>query len=101
MAAGGVEQDAGADDVGVDEILRGIDAAIDVRFGGEIDHGEELLLVQEGVHLVGVRDVGLEKLVALAVFLDHAVEIGEISGVGEGIDIGDRTPACNVAECNE
>ena len=89
MAAGGVEQHARADDVGVDEILRGIDAPVDVRFGREIDDGVELLLVQEGVHLVGIGDVGLEKFVALAVLLDDAVEIGEIPGVGEGVDICD------------
>ena len=60
-----------------------------MRFGREIDDGVKLLR-HEGVHLVGVGDVGLEKFVALAVFLDDAVEVGEIAGVGEGIDIRDR-----------
>ena len=78
-----------------------IDAAIDMRFGGEIDHGKKLVLGHERVHLVGIGDIGFEKFVALAMFLDHAVEIGEVAGVGQDIDIGDRTPACNVAECSE
>ena len=89
MATGGVEQDTCADDVGVNEILRGIDAPIDVRFGGEIDDGVELFLVQQGVHLVPVGDVGLEKFVTFAMLLDDAVEIGQISGVGEGVNICD------------
>ena len=101
VAPGGIEQHARPDHVGVDEILRRIDAAIDMRFGREIDDGVELLLGHERVHLVGIGDVGLEKFVALAMFLDHAVEIGEISRVGQDIDIGDCTPACNVPECNE
>ncbi len=79
MPAGGVEQHARADDVGVDEILRGIDAPIDVRFGGKIDDGVALFLVQKGVHLVGIGDIGLEKFVAFAVLFDDAVEIGQIS----------------------
>ena len=91
MAASGVEEHARADDVGVDEILRGIDAPVDVRFRREIDDREELLLVEQGVHLVCVRDIGLEKLVALAVFLHHAVEIREVSGVGEGVNIRHRS----------
>ena len=89
MPAGAAKQHARADDVGVDEILRGIDAPIDVRFGREIDNGVELFLVQEGVHLVGIGDIRLEKFVAVAMFLDDAVEIGPISGVGEGINICD------------
>ena len=82
-----IEQHARADHVGVNEILRRIDAAIDVRFGGEIDHGIKLVLGHERVHLVGVGDIGFEKFVALAMFLDHAIEIGEIAGVGQDIDI--------------
>ena len=37
--------------------------------------------------VVAVRDIGFEKFVALAMFLRDAVQIGEISGVGEHIDI--------------
>ena len=39
---------------------------------------------------IGVGDVSLEKLVTRAVFLHHALEIGEITGVSEGINIRDR-----------
>ena len=59
-----------------------------MRFGGEIDHGIKLVLGHERVHLVGIGDVGFEKFVALAMFLDHAIEIGRITGVSEHIDVG-------------
>ncbi len=74
----------------MNEVLGRIDASIDVRLGGEIDDGEELMLEHEGVHRVGVGDIGFEKFVAFAMFLDHAVKIGEVAGVGQGVDICDR-----------
>ncbi len=90
MAAGGVEEDAGADDVGVDEILGGIDAAIHVGFGGEIDDGEEVMLGHQLVHEVGVGDIGVEELVALAVLGGQAGDVGDVAGVGEGVDVRDE-----------
>ena len=88
VATGAIEQHAGADDVGVNEVQRRIDAAIDVRFGGEIDDRVKLMLGHERVHLIGVGDIGFEKLVTLAMFLDYAVEIGEITRVSEDVDVG-------------
>ena len=79
MAARAIEQHARADDIGVNEILRVVDAAVDVRFGGEIDDRVKLMLGHERVHLIGVCDIGFEKFVALAMFLDHAIQIGEDS----------------------
>ena len=76
--------------IGVNEIERRIDAAIDVRFRGKINHGIKLMFSHKRVHLVGIGDVGFEKLVALAMFLDHAIEIGEIAGVREHIDVAHR-----------
>ena len=35
--AGGLEQDEGAEDVGLDELAGGLDRAVDVRLGGEVD----------------------------------------------------------------
>ena len=42
----------------------------------------------QSVHLIGVSDIGFEKFVMLAMFFDHAVEIGEIARVSEHIDVG-------------
>ncbi len=90
MFSRGIEQHAGADNVAVNEILRRIDAAIDVRLGREIDDGKKLVLKHECVHRVGIGDVGFEKFVALAMFLDHAIEISQIAGVSEHIDVGHK-----------
>ena len=87
MTPGAIEQHAGADDIGVNEIERRIDAAIDMRFSREVDYGIELMLGHQRVHLVGISDVGFEKFVALAMFLDHAVEVGQIAGVREHINV--------------
>ena len=59
-----------------------------MRFSGKIHHRKKLVLGHERVHRVGVGDIGFEKLVAFAMFLDHASEIGEVSGVSEHVDIG-------------
>ena len=59
-----------------------------MRLSGEINHSVKLMLSHERVHLIGVRDVGFEKLVALAMFFDHAVEIGEIARVSEHVNVG-------------
>ena len=72
----------------MDEVQRGIDAAIDVRFGGEIDHRIELVLGHQCVHQIRVGNIGFEKFVMLAMFFDHAVKIGEITRVSEHVDVG-------------
>ncbi len=59
-----------------------------MRFGSEIDDRVKLVLGHECVHFIGVGDIGFEKLVALAMFLDHAIEIGEIARISEHIDVG-------------
>ena len=87
MAPRAIEQHAGANDVCVNEVLRRIYAAVDMRFGGEVDDGVKLVLGHERVHLVWVGDVGFEKLVAFAMFLDHAIEVGEVTGVSEHVHV--------------
>jgi len=72
----------------VNEIERIVDAAVHVRFSREIDDRIELMLGHEHVHLIGVRDIGFEKLVAFAMFFDHAIQIGEVARVSEDIDVG-------------
>jgi hypothetical protein len=88
VAPRAIKQHTRADDICVDEIERRIDAAVDMRFGSEIHDRVKLMLGHEGVHLVGVGDIGFEKLVAFGMFLDHAIEIGEIACVSKHIDVG-------------
>ena len=85
-----IEQHARPDHIGMNEILRRINAAIDMRFGGEIDDRVKRMLRHERIHLVGICNIGFEKFVTLAMFLRDAVQIGEIPGVGEDIDVADR-----------
>src|SRR5438270_733058 len=89
MFAREIQKHARADDIGVDKIFRRINASIDMRFGGEIYDRETLMLEHERVDRVGIGNVGFEKFVALAMFFDHAFEIGEITGISEGVDICD------------
>ena len=89
MAARTVKQHARPDHIRVDEILRRIDAAIDVRLRGEIDDGVKLVLRHERVHLIGICNIGFEKFVTLAMFFDHAFKIGDVTGISEHIDISD------------
>lgn len=88
MPPGTIKQDAGPNDIGVNEIERIVDAPIHMRFSRKIDHSIKLMLRHQGIHLIGVRDIGFEKLVAFAMFLDHAIQIGEIARVSEHIDVG-------------
>src|SRR5207249_10691696 len=72
----------------MNEVERIVDAAIHVRFCREIDDRVKPVLGHQGGHLVGISDIGFEKFVAFAMFLDHAIKIGEIACVGEHIHVG-------------
>ena len=41
------------------------------------------------VHRVGIRDIGFEKFVTLAMFFDHTIKIDDVTGISEHIDISD------------
>ena len=90
MSPGAIEQHARANDIGVDEILRRINAAIDVRLGGEVHNRIKGVLAHERIHLVGIGNIGLEKLVTFAVLLRHSVEVGEVAGVSQDIHVADQ-----------
>ena len=47
------------------------------------------MLGHQRVHRVGIRDIGFEKFVTLAMFFDHAFKIGDVTGIREDIDISD------------
>ena len=89
MAAGAVEHHTGADHVSMNEVQRRINAAIDMGLSREINHSVELVLRHERVHLIGIGNVGLEKFVTIAMCFGYALEVGEVAGVGQNIDIGD------------
>ena len=63
--AGGLEQDEGAEDVGLDELAGGLDRAVDVGLGGEVD--DRVAAVERRRDRVAVGDVGDDQLEALVV----------------------------------
>lgn len=89
MPARAIKENTRPDYIGVNEIRRIIDAAIDMRFGREIYDGIERMFRHELVHLIGIGDISLEKLVAVAMLRRHTLKIGEIAGVGQNVDITD------------
>ena len=85
VEAGAVEEAEGADDVGLDERLGGIDGAVDVGLGGEIDDGVDLVLGEEAGDEGGVTNVAMGENVARV-----GREVGEVGGVarvGEGVEV--------------
>jgi hypothetical protein len=72
----------------VNEVQRIVDAPVHMRFCREIEHCVKPVLGHQSVHLIGVSDIGFEKFVTLAMFFDHAIEIGEIARVSEHVHIG-------------
>ena len=87
VAAGAIEQDARPDHIRVNEILGRINAAVDVRFSGEIDDRVKGMLGHERVHLIGICNICFEKFITLAMFLPDAGQIRKIPGVSEHIDV--------------
>src|SRR5262247_3230790 len=73
----------------MNEVERIIDAAVHMRFCREIDPCIEPVIGHQRVHEVGIGDIGFEKFVTLAMFFDHAIEIGDVTGISEHIDISD------------
>ena len=83
---GETEQHVGAEHVGLDELGRAEDRAVDVCLRGEVD---DRLRAGGGLRdRVGIADVAVEELDA------HAVEVGAIAGVGELVEHRDALPRC-------
>ena len=53
-----------AGDVGVDEIARPVDRAVDMRFGREIHHDVGAVGLEGGAHRRGIGDVGADQVMA-------------------------------------
>ena len=73
----------------MNKVERVVDASIDVRFCREIDDRIEPMVGHQCVHQVNVCNIGFEKFVTLAMFFDHAIKVGDITGISEHIDISD------------
>ena len=80
VGADSFEQAEGADDVGLDEVFRAVNAAVDVRFGGKIDDGARLVLGKQPGDEIEVADVALDEEVARVAI--QGGEVFEIAGIG-------------------
>ncbi len=58
------EQAEGADDIGLDEVFRAVDAAVDMRLGRKIDHRTRLVLGQQAADQFDVANVALDENMA-------------------------------------
>jgi len=88
---GRFQQRVSADDIGLDKIGRAVDGAVYMAFGGQVHNDVRLCVRQYAVHLFGIGDVRLHKLVARVV--GHAGQRVQITGVGELVQVDDRVLA--------
>ena len=77
-----------AEHVRADELVRAVDGAIDVAFGGEMHHRVGRVPLEDVVHRRAVADVGADEAVARAA--RNRLERAEIGGVGQLVDVDDR-----------
>ena len=88
VGAHGFEQAEGADDIGLNEIFRAVDRAIDMRFGRKINHCARLVFSQQLADQIKVADIAVGKDMLGVAF--ETGEIFEIAGVGEFVEVDDR-----------
>ena len=79
------EQRERASQIGLEDRLRRQDAAVHVRFGGEVDDGVGRKLVQQGVHQRRVANVAVHE--AIPRIGRHRLQVLEVPGVGELVQI--------------
>src|SRR5262249_42310833 len=85
--AGRVQEDLCAEDVGADERPRVQDAAIDVALGREVQDRVDSP-THDVPHGAAVGHVALDK--AVARLAGKVGQVGEVAGVGEGVEMDDR-----------
>lgn len=87
VLASGLKERDRAKYVGVSEELRGLDGAVDVAFGSEVDYNIGVVLGENGGHGGLVGNIGLDEGVARV--LCHGCEIRQTSCIGECIHVDD------------
>ena len=80
-----VEEAERADYVGLEKRLGRIDGAIDMRLGGEVGDGVDLVFGEELRDEGGIADVTVGENVARVA--REVGEVGGVAGVGEGVEI--------------
>ena len=82
---GGLKEGQSAQDVGTGKGKGILDAAVHVAFGGQMNDPVDVVLPHEFEHAVEVANVGLDESVVRFVF--HILQIGQITGIRELVEI--------------
>ena len=88
IAARRFQQAEGADHVGLDELARPVDGAVDMGLGGQMHHRVGLVAVEEPLQLGGVADVDLLEGVARVALGPR--QGGQVGRVGQLVDVDDE-----------
>jgi hypothetical protein len=83
--ARGIQETERAGDIRLHEGLRRIDRAVHMRLRGEIQHGIDLMLVEQSRNQCLVPDIALLKNIARIV--GEVREVGGVARVGEQIKV--------------
>ncbi len=89
---GGLEQNMGADYIGINERIRAVDGAINMRFGGKMDDGVNRLICEQAPYQIMIANIALDK--AKIILLANRVKVGTIASIGQGIK--DNNPAVRI-----
>ena len=84
MRERGLEQDIGADDIGVDEFGRPVDRAIDMALGRQMHHGVGVEARENLGDGRTIADIGAAEMIARMAL--HRSKRGEIAGIGQLVD---------------
>jgi hypothetical protein len=90
MLARRFEEHLGADDVGVNEIRRIGNAAVDMRLGGEVHDRVELVPGKDRLDRLAIGNVLLKKLVSLRMLLGDTGKVRRVTRVAEHIHVRDE-----------
>ena len=85
-----LEQLVSPNDVGLNELCRAVDRAVDMGFGGQVHDGIRLEFQQRFTDTFAIGDIGLKELIAVAA-VDFCQRL-EIAGVGQLVQIEDAVP---------
>src|SRR5699024_560817 len=72
-------------DISPDKLRRSINRAIHMRFGGQMDYRVRLIFTEDALHLLGITDIGLLKMVAVSIL--NGRQTFQMSRVGQLVDI--------------
>ncbi len=88
-AQGLLQQGEGADHVGVDELARAVDRAINMTLGRQVHHSAGRILIEQLAQRLAVADIHLAEGIA---WMSRCLRNrGEVGGVGELVDVDDKS----------